>query len=74
MLRSLVLTGVNPLIRVETESFGANIHGSQSFSLLLSAVLMETGDQVDCECVNARNQSFGNVRWLTYFLDHFFGP
>ena len=44
MLRSLVFTGVNPMISIESEEFGTNYHKDSSFSLLILSVLVELGD------------------------------
>ena len=35
MLRSLVFTGVNPMISIESEEFGTNYHKDSSFSFLI---------------------------------------
>ena len=59
MLRSLVFTGVNPMISIESEEFGSNYHKDSSFSLLILSVLVELGDQDDCGCI-VRNESIGN--------------
>ena len=59
MLRSLVFTGVNPRISVESEEFGTNYHKDSRFSSLILSVLVELGDQDDCGCI-VRNESIGN--------------
>ena len=59
MLRSLVFTGVNPRISVESEEFGTNYHKDSRFSFLILSVLVELGDQDDCGCI-VRNESIGN--------------
>ena len=41
---SLVFTGVNPMISVESEEFGTNYHKDSSFSFLILSVLDELGD------------------------------
>ena len=56
MLRSLVLTGVNPVVNIESEAFGMNNHGTRRFSVLISAVLTELGDQQSCGCIS-RNKT-----------------
>lgn len=56
VLRSLVLTGVNPVVNIESEAFGMNHHGTRRFSVLISAVLTELGDQQSCGCIS-RNKT-----------------
>ena len=51
MLRSLVLTGVKPLVHIESELFGINHHNTKRFSLLTSSALIEMGHQHDCGCL-----------------------
>ena len=60
MLRSLVFTGVNPRISIESEEFGTNnYHKDSSFSFLNLSILIELGDQHDCGCI-VRNETIGN--------------
>ncbi|CAH3111707.1 unnamed protein product [Porites lobata] len=54
VLRSLVLTGVNPVLNIESEAFGINHHGTRRFSVLISAVLTELGDQLSCGCLSRK--------------------
>ena len=61
MLRSLVFTGVNPMISIESEEFGTNYHKDSSFSLLILSVLVELRDQHDWGCI-FRNERTGNSR------------
>ena len=56
---SLVFTGVNPMISIESEEFGTNYHKGSSFCFLILSVLVELGDQDDCRCI-VRNESIGN--------------
>ena len=52
MLRSLVLTGVNPVISIESEAFGLNHHNTRRFSILVCSALIELGDQFSCGCLS----------------------
>ena len=63
MLRSLVFTGVNPMISVESEEFGTNYHKGSSFSFLILSVLVELGDQDDCGCIVRINQLEIHGKW-----------
>ena len=57
MVRSLVLTGANPLINIESESLGINDHKTRRYSMLVSSALIEMGDQVNCGCLLTNNTS-----------------
>ncbi|KAL9954498.1 hypothetical protein ACROYT_G042046 [Oculina patagonica] len=61
MVRSLVLTGVNPLISIESEAFGLNHHKARRYSMLISTSLIEMGNQESCGCLS-RNENSGNDR------------
>ena len=62
MVRSLVLTGVNPLISIESEAFGLSHHKAKRYSMLMSASLIEMGNQESCGCLS-RNKKNENSRY-----------
>ncbi|XP_068749134.1 LOW QUALITY PROTEIN: cation channel sperm-associated auxiliary subunit gamma-like [Montipora capricornis] len=61
MQRSLVLTGVKPMvsIEIESEAFAANYDKDRRFSIVILSALVEMGDQHDCGCI-LRNKTSGN--------------
>ena len=61
MVRSLILTGINPLVSIETEPFGLNHHETRRLSMLISSLLIEVGDQQACGC-HLINETSGNGR------------
>ena len=65
--RSLVLTGVNPVIKLESESFGLNHHNAQRYSIHMTSVLIEMGNQEDCGCL-LRNKSNGSNRYINIMV------
>lgn len=67
VVRSLVLTGVNPVIKLESEPFGLNHHNAQRYSILMSSSLIEMGNQESCGCL-LRNTSSGNNRYINMFI------
>ncbi|PFX25178.1 Cation channel sperm-associated protein subunit gamma [Stylophora pistillata] len=69
MVRSLIMTGVNPIVSIEMEPFGLSEHKSRRFSLLISSLLVEMGDQEACGCYFI-NKTITNDR-LTLHLDGF---
>lgn len=64
--RSLVLTGVNPVIKLESESLGLNHHNAQRYSILMTSALMEMGSQESCGCL-LRNKSNGSGRYINIY-------
>lgn len=64
--RSLVLTGVNPVIKLESESLGLNHHNAQRYSILMTSALMEMGRQESCGCL-LRNKSNGSDRYMNIY-------
>lgn len=60
MLRSLVLTGVNPVISIESEAFGLSHYKAKRYSVLISASLVEMGSQESCGCLLRKRSSFSN--------------
>ena len=64
--RSLVLTCVNPVIKLESESLGLNHHNAQRYSILMTSALMEMGSQEKCGCL-LRNKSNGSDRYINIY-------
>ena len=69
VVRSLVLTSVNPVIRLESESFGLSHHNTQRYSILMTLSLIEMGNQESCGCL-LRNKSSGSSRYINMFIIH----
>ena len=63
VVRSLVLTGVNPVIKLEFESFGLSHHNAQRYSILMTSSLIEMGNQESCGCLK-RNGFNGSNRYI----------
>ena len=68
MVRSLVLTGVNPVIKLESESFGLNHHNAQRYSILMTSSLIEMGNQESCGCLITNKSNESNRYVKTGFI------
>lgn len=60
--RSLLLTGVNPVVKIESEAFGLNHLNAQRYSILMKSSLIEMGSQESCGCLSGSN-SGGSTRY-----------
>ena len=63
VVRSLVLTGVNPVVKLESESFGLNHHNAQRYSIVMTSSLIEMGNLESCGCLKT-NKNNGSNRYI----------